>query len=115
MLAVEVDESRTNLCQTADRRGRSVDVGAGSPIGRDDTREDDFLISVGIDEPPVDTRFGTPVTHHAGLGTTPHQQIDRLDDHCLAGSGFTGERGEALRELEGDRVDDAQVADVQLG
>jgi hypothetical protein len=52
------------------------------------------------------------MSHHSGICTAPNQQVDRLDDHCFARTGLARERREALRELEGDRVDDAQVADV---
>ena len=115
VLTVQVDESRTDLGESADGGRCPVDVRARSAIGGNDTGQNDFIVGRRINEAPVDARFFDTVTHHSGLGATTNQKVDRLDDHRLAGTSFAGECGEPLGELESDRVDDTEIPDVQLG
>ena len=71
--------------------------------------------SVGtVDEAAVDACLGGAGAHDRGVGPPADQQLDRLDQHRLAGAGLTGERGEPGPSTQVGALDHAQVLDVQL-
>jgi hypothetical protein len=55
------------------------------------------------------------VAHHRGVGPTTDEQLDRLDQHRLAGPGLTGDRRQSGAERQLDTLDHAEVLDVQFG
>ena len=66
-------------------------------------------------EPAVDARFGGTGAHHRRVGPTTHEQLDRFDDHRLAGAGLTRDGRQTWSEDQLDALDHAEVLDVQLG
>src|SRR5581483_9182127 len=89
------------------------DVGARPAIAGEHTGEDHFAPLVGL-EAPFDACFGRAQPDERGVGTPPEEQLDRLDEQRLAGTGLAGDRGAAGIEQHGDVVDDPEVSDVEL-
>ncbi|MDZ7733503.1 MAG: hypothetical protein U5R31_10750 [Acidimicrobiia bacterium] len=112
MLAVQVDESPTDLGQGRGRRQPTVDVGTGPAVGGDDAPQHDLLVAV--DEAALHHRFRGTGPHHRRLGAPADEEVDGLDHHRLARARLAGERGHAGREHEGQLLDHAQVPDGEL-
>ena len=53
--------------------------------------------------------------HDLGAGAAARQQLQRIDDDGLAGAGLAGEHREPGLQFELDRVDDREVANLQVG
>ena len=49
------------------------------------------------------------------IGAATDDELERLDEHRLAGAGLAGDRGQPAAEDEVDASDDTEVLDVQLG
>src|SRR5581483_11482149 len=113
VLAMEVDERRADVGKLGDGGDAPVDVGARPAIAGEHTREDHFAPLVGL-EAPFDACFGRALPDERGVGTPPEEQLDRLDEQRLAGTGLAGDRGAAGIEQHGDVVDDPEVSDVEL-
>ncbi len=92
VLAVEVDGPRPQLGQRRRRRQATVDVGPRSTVGRDHPRHD--VLVVADHEPAFDPCLGRARADDRRIGATADQQVDRLDQHRLAGTGLAGERGQ---------------------
>ena len=69
----------------------TVDVGPRPPVGRDHPGEH-VSITVGGDEPAVDPGLVGAVADHRRVGPATDEQLDRLDQHRLAGAGLAGQR-----------------------
>ena len=92
------------------RRQPTVDVGARPALGGHDPGDD--VLVVADDEAALDACLGGPVRTIVGVGAAADEQVDRLDQHRLAGAGLAGERGQAGTEDE--LQVDAHRLDVQL-
>ena len=93
VLAVQVDEPGGGLGERADGARPTVDVGPGTTVRRDDTRQHE--LGVATDEAPVDARLGRTGTHDRGVGPPAQEQLQRLDEHRLAGARLAGDRRHA--------------------
>ena len=82
--------SRRQLGERGDRGEAAVDVGARPAVGRD-TRASTSSSSP-IDEAALDPRLGRAGAHHRRVGPPADEQLDRLDEHRLAGAGLARER-----------------------
>ena len=105
VLAVQVDHVAGQLGQVGHRGRPAVDVGPRPAVGGDHPRQHDLVGAVGVDdEAPVDAGLGSrPVRTIAGVGAAADQQVDRLDEHRLAGAGLAGQRGHPGVEHEHGR------------
>ena len=117
MLAVQVDHLAGQVGQRADGCRATVDVCPRSSDCRNHPRQHDLLGSVrGLDfDPAIDPSLVRPGPHDRGVGASTHQQVDRLDQHRLAGTRFAGERSDATVQHERRPFDHTQVLDVQFG
>jgi hypothetical protein len=122
VLAVEVDQLRACRRQLAGRRQPPVDVGAAPPRARDRPRQH-HLVPLGVavvtglgvpDEAALDPRLVGAGTHQDRIGPAPDEQLDRVDDHRLAGPGLAGDRGHPRAEQQAQLCDHPQVADSKL-
>ena len=113
VLAVQVDQLACGIGETRHRGRTPVDVGARPATRRHDPGEHD--LATAVDEASVDPRLVGPVAHDGGLGATADHELERLDEHRLAGAGLPGDRGQSRAEHQLDPLDDAEVLDVQLG
>ncbi len=64
------------------------------------------------DESALDPGFRRAVPDHRGIGSTADEEFDRLDEHRLARTRLTGQRGEARLEHQVELLDDPEVLDV---
>jgi hypothetical protein len=97
VLTVQVDESRTELGEIADRSKPTVDISPRPPITRHDTTEQ-TLHAVDVDESSFDSQLVCAGPNHRRIRTLANEQIDRLDDHRLAGTRLASEHRQALAE-----------------
>jgi hypothetical protein len=112
VLAVQVDERRTQFPQRRRRRQRVVDEGAAAPL-RGDLAAHDHFVSVGAFEDRLDRRDRFAGAHEVGAGASADEQVDGFDDYGLAGAGFAGEDVQAGFELDFETFDDRQVAHAE--
>ena len=91
----------------------TIDVGTRSPLGRDHPGENP-LVAGGGDESAVYPGLSGAVAHDRGVRTPADEQLDRLDQHGLAGTGFTGDRGQTCTERQLDAFDDPEILDVEF-
>ena len=113
VLAVEVDEPggqprRARRRWPAARRCRPA-----TALGRHDPRQHQLVVAG--DEAAVDACLGRPGPHDRRVGPTADEQLDRFDEHRLAGTRLTGHGCQTGAEDEVEALDDAEVLDVQLG
>ncbi len=113
VLAVQVDEPSTHRGELGHRRETAVDVGAASPVARDDAREH-HLGAVGVVEATLDPRLGRALADEGRVGPAPEQQVDGLHEERLAGARLPRDRGEAGTDEHREVVDDPEVGDVEL-
>ncbi len=127
-LAVHVDQQFAECAQRLHRHRLAVQVGAAAAIGADDSSQ--LALAVVLDrlfiEPGQRGRVAGQRERRADLGplrAVPHRpavratadgQQQRVDQDRLAGAGFAREHGEAAVELEFDRLDDGEVANLQV-
>ena len=71
--------------------------------------------SSSIDETRVDASFGSAVADDRRIGAATDDELERLDEHRLAGAGLPRDGGQPAGEDKVDRLDDTEVLDVQLG
>jgi hypothetical protein len=112
VLAVEVDEVRRHLGKRRGGSRASVDVRTRPPVGRDHTAEHGLVVI--RHEAGVDARLSGAWADDRGIGTPTDDEIERLNEHRLAGARLTGDRRQSLADNEIDGADDAEVLDVQL-
>ena len=74
-----------------------------------------MFIAVGTDEATFDASLDGTVPHDRRVGAATDEQLDRFDEHGLAGARFARERGQAAAEDEIEPFDHAQVLDVEFG
>jgi hypothetical protein len=115
VLAVQIDQTSARFRKATNRCEVSVDVRARPAVGRNHTTENHLVVGFRIDESTLDARLVATVSHHSTIAATTNEKVDRFDDHRLAGTRFTRECGETSAELNGDRVDDSEIANIQLG
>ena len=129
LLAVDVDQALAELAHALGGQRLAVDVLAGAPVAADDAPEHE-LAAVRLDglllEPALDGRVGAGLERRGDLGALgavaqrvgarapAEREHDGVDDDGLAGSRLAGEGREAAVELELGRVDDREVADLQV-
>ena len=97
VLAVEVDEVGRHVGERRRRRRAAVDVGPRPSLGGHDAAEDD-LVAVITDEPGVDASLGCPGADDQRVGPPTDDEVQRLDEHRLAGTGLAGDRRQAGAE-----------------
>ena len=117
VLPVDLDQFGCGFPQRSDWRHAPVDPGLRPSLGGHRAGKDHLplLVAVADHEPGLDERLGGAGAHHALVGASPEDQLQRLHDERLARPGLAGERGHAGAELDGQVLDHAQVADVQVG
>ncbi len=129
LLAVDVDQALAELAHALGGQRLPVDVLAGAPVAADDAPEHE-LAGVRLDglllEPALDGRVGAGLERRGDLGALgavaqrvgarapAEREHDGIDDDGLAGSRLAGERRQTTVELELGRVDDREVADLQV-
>ena len=131
VLAVERDQPRTELAQVGCGGRPPLHEGPRAPIGPDAAAEDDLVGVVGQALPQLgqiriveQARRRLEDTLDVGLGRTrPHdsrarlasqQEVERVREHGLAGTGLTGQRIEPGTEPELGPFDQEQVLDAKL-
>ena len=114
VLAVEVDDVGGDLGERRNRGETPVDVGPRAPLRGDDTGQHP-LGALRRDEPTVDSSFSCSVTDRRRVGPTADEQLDRVDQHRLAGTGLPRDGRETGTESQFDALDDAEVLDVEFG
>ena len=54
------------------------------------------------------------MAHHFGTGAAAGEQLQRIHQDGFAGAGFAGEHGQSRAQLQLERIDDGEVADMQV-
>ena len=93
VLAVQLDEAGGGGGERGRRRRPPVDVSAGATVGRDDAGQHDLVVAG--HEATVDAGLGRAGSHDRGVGAATDEQLERLDQHRLAGPGLARDRGRA--------------------
>jgi hypothetical protein len=116
-LAVQVDHVASDLGEVGHGCGPAVDVGPRPSVGGDHPGQHDLVGAVGRrdEQPAVDPCLGCSGADHGGVGAPADEQLDRLDEHRLAGPGLAGERRQPPVEDEHGVLDHPEVLDVQFG
>ena len=113
VLSVEVDEASGHLGEAGCRLQVPVHVGAAPTF--DGHHAPEYVLPVAgtvtKDEPALHDGLGRPGPHDRRIGPSAQQQLDSPHDHGLAGTGLTGDRGEARTEHHLDLVDHPQSGD----
>ena len=112
VLPIEVDEVTPGLLEGGEWRQPSVDGGTGATRARNGPRQDD--LGVAGDEATLDRRLDSPAAHDRGVGPSPDEQFERLDDERLAGPGLARDRRQPGTEDDVDVLDHPQLADSQF-
>ena len=128
VLPVHGEQERRQALQRADRDRGIVDPGARAPL-RAHLATDDELVRRRHSELPeqgsrrwrlrlveasLDEQLVAAAAHRLGIGALAGEQLQRLHEQRLARAGLTGERGEPRRQVEVQRVDDPEIANVEL-
>ena len=129
LLAVDVDQALAELAHALGGQRLPVDVLAGAAVAADDAPKHELAV-VRLDglllEPALDGRVRAGLERRGDLGAfgavtqrvraraPAERQHDGIDDDGLAGSRLAGERRHTALELELGRVDDREVADLQV-
>ena len=98
---------------TVDPRSRPTGPGHG-------TRQHGLgVLTVGtarstVGQSSLDHGFGCTGSDHRRIGAAAEQQAESVDEEGLARPRLTGEGGHARRQLDGDVVDHAEVANPEL-
>ena len=117
VLPVDLDELRRRLAERAQGRHAPVDPGPGTALGGDRAGQDHLAGGVALTEHEagLDEGLGRPGAHHAGVGPTAQDQLQRLDNQRLAGARLSGEGRHAGAEDQGQILDHPEVPYVQVG
>ena len=113
VLTVQLDES---IRQILERRGggqRAVDERAAAALRRDLAAHDQ-LAAVGGFEDRFDRGEVFAGADQILSGASAEQQADGFDEDGLAGAGLARQDVERLFKVDGDRLDDREVADGQV-
>ncbi len=130
VLAVDIDEDVARLAQQLHRDRLAVEVSARAPIRAHHAPHDE--VATGADrlllEPLLELAWRATevegagdlgalgaVTHHFGPGAAAGEQLQRIDEDRLAGTGLTGQHGESGAQFELHGIDDGEVTDLQVG
>ena len=129
VLAMNFDQSASELLQHLHAHGLVVDKCAGSPVGELHATEDQLILCrnvVGGEECP--RRMVARDIEHGGnlalLDPLPNQglippatkgQRESIEQDRLAGAGFAGEHGKPIGEIDIEPVDQHDVADRESG
>ena len=114
MLTVEIDDVGCHLGERRNRGEPTIEVRPRS-AGRGDDPGEDAFVSVSGDETPVDSGLVGSVADARAVGTPTDEQLDRLDQHRLAGAGLAGHGRQPDPERQLDTIDHTQILDVQFG
>ena len=112
VLTVHVDERRPKLFKLTDGRQSSVDICPRSTVLRNHAREDHLLIT--DDESALHARLFATRPHHRCVSPCSNEERDRLDDHRLPRTSFSGDGSQAPTEIEAHIFNHTEVLDVQL-
>jgi hypothetical protein len=131
-LAVHGDHLLTDVAEHRHRHRPAADVRPRPPLGGDRAAEQQAAVVVGLGprvghpglhrlaaatgqpQPPLDQRPAQIGPHPAGVGPAAEEQAEAGDDHGLAGTGLTGDDGEAAAEGKRGVFDHAQSGDAEL-
>ena len=114
VLSVQIHEAGAAFGELTDGREPTIDVRATARVARHDAGEHDLLTGLRIDEAALDARFGRAVAHERRVGASTDEQLQRLDQQCLARAGLAGDRGEPGAQHEIEIGNDAEIHDMQL-
>jgi hypothetical protein len=122
VLAVDVDQLLAQLAQLRGGGGAAVDPGAALALAVDAAAKQQAVAGVeaGFLQPRHQRRrqveFGADLgpgrafAHHAGVGARAQCQLQRVDQDRLAGAGFAGQHGKAVRQVQLELAHDDEVA-----
>ena len=128
-LPVHGDQRLGHAGQRGDRHGGAADEGAGAALGRDVAGQHHPAVldlspglldggrepgQVADPDHALHPRAAGAGADGPAVGAAAEEQAERGHDHGLAGTGLTGDDGQARAELEGRGVDDAERADPDL-
>ena len=129
LLAVDVDQELAELAHALRGQRLAIHVLARAAVPADDTPQHELAVRR-FDrlflEPAAEQSAGCglecrrdfgalrAVAKHVGARAAAERQHHRVHDDGLAGAGLSRERREAALELELGRVDDREVADLQV-
>ena len=129
MLSVDIDQQSSDLAQQLYRNGLSVEVGARAAVGTDHPADRELggaAEGLLIEPLPQLARGLTQLEGRGDLGPLGSvaddlragppacDQLQRFDEDRLAGAGLTGEDREPRAQFELHRIDDGEVADLQV-
>ncbi len=129
VLAVDADQSLTQLSHFRQRGGGAVYIGPGATIGTHGAAQQALviIIQLPIGQPlaggrvVADIKGGehfrpvVAVADNAGVGPVAQGQAQGIDDHGLARPGFPADRGEAVFRLQFQLVHGGKVTNAQMG
>ncbi len=104
VLSMEVDQAIPDLREHRDWSHPAVHIGTRAPRGGDRPREHD--LPVAVHEAPFDHGFGRARAHDGRVGPAAEEQLERLYDERLAGTGLAREGRHARADDEVEIGDD---------
>lgn len=128
VLSVEVDEEVADLAELGEGEEIAVCQGAAASGGGDFAAQDEFVVRsvnaglveergeggvAGDVEEGLDFGRVAAPAHVVAAGAFAEDELERTDDDGLAGSGLAGQAVESGIEVQGEVVDDGQIADAQ--
>ena len=130
VLAVDLGEPLADLAQHLHRYGLAVEVGARLALAGDEAPHQQLIAHLDalfFQERPQTRRRLREIEGGGDLGACcivandfapragTHGKLQRIDQDGFACARFAGEHAEAATEFELDRIDDREIADVQVG
>ena len=129
VLAMDIDEELAGLAQRLQRHRLPVEIGARAAVGSDDPPHDELVRAAdrllrqplpelardpGELEGARDLGALGAVAHRFRAGAPSGEQLQRIHHDRLARAGLAGEHRESGSQLELHRVDEGEVADLQV-
>ena len=129
MLAMDVEQQLAHGAQHRQRNALAIEPGAAAAVIADHPAQDQFaflgdrllleqVAQQAADARDIDGRRQLATlgagAHHFGAGAAATEQLQRIDQHRLAGAGLAGEHRQPAAEVDFDRIDDGQIADLQM-
>src|SRR5699024_4061267 len=127
-LAVEGDEVGGDVGEHGDRHGASARGGSGPSFDRDGTGDDGFVLDAAAGflnafahgfgdtgEDAFDLGLVRSPADDGGADLAAHEQCQGGDEHGLAGTGLTGDDGQAGVEFDLGLGDHSELGDPQFG
>ncbi len=110
VLTVQLDETIRQILERRRGRERAVDEGAASALRRDLASNDQLAAVFGFED-RFDGREIFAGANEVLRRATAEQEPDGFDEDGFAGAGLARQDVERLFKVDGDRLDDREVAD----